>query len=125
AELLLGYRKKLANWRHSLAANKSIDLYPQRDERNQIDESKQAKKPTPRPKIRRLPYVFPPKKSSNSRPEKSMMCNEFVSAFGKPCETRHVIVAPGQPFTRWSISQRAIHSFRSEEGSAIRLDECD
>src|SRR2546430_12339346 len=54
-----------------------------------------------------------------------MVGDEFVSSLGNCCEARPVIVAPRQPFPRRSISQRAIHGFRSKAGFAIRLDECN
>src|SRR5215831_18036608 len=49
--------------------------------------------------------------------------DELVSSLGNRCETWHMIVAPGQPLPRRSISQRAIHGFGGKESFAIRLDE--
>src|SRR5262245_4346173 len=54
-----------------------------------------------------------------------MSRNEFVSGLGNSCEPRNVIVAPGQPFPRGAISQRAVDGFGGEEGFTIRLDECN
>src|SRR5213593_1628195 len=52
-----------------------------------------------------------------------MTCDELVSGFGNRCESRNVIVAPRQPFSRRSISQRAVDGFRSQKSFAVRLNE--
>src|SRR5215471_4540974 len=54
-----------------------------------------------------------------------MASDKFVSTLRNDCETRHMIVAPRQPFPRRLISQRAIHGFGSQEGFAIQFDEYD
>src|SRR6476646_6747511 len=52
-----------------------------------------------------------------------MMSDELVSDFGNGRESRNVIVAPRQPSSRRSISQRAIDGFRSKESLAVRLNQ--
>src|SRR5881409_405446 len=52
-----------------------------------------------------------------------MTCDELVSGFGNRCESRNVIVAPRQPFSRRSISQRAVDGFRSQKSFADRFPE--
>src|SRR6266849_841860 len=48
-----------------------------------------------------------------------MTRDEFVSDFGNRCESRNVIVAPRQPSSRRSISQRAIDSFRGKKSFTV------
>src|SRR5437870_13317391 len=52
-----------------------------------------------------------------------MTCDELVSGFGNRCESRNVIVAPRQPSSRRSISQRAVDGFRGQNSFAVRLNE--
>src|SRR5947209_16162090 len=52
-----------------------------------------------------------------------MTCDEVVSGFGNRCESRNVIVAPRQPSSRRSISQRAVDGFRGQKSFAVRLNE--
>src|SRR5438128_2420027 len=52
-----------------------------------------------------------------------MTSDEVVSSFGNRCESRNVIVAPRQPSSRRSISQRAVDGFRGKKGFAVRLNE--
>lgn len=52
-----------------------------------------------------------------------MTGDEFVNDFGNGRESRNVMVAPGQPTSRRSISRRAIDGFRGKERFAVRLNQ--
>src|SRR5260370_35956926 len=53
AELRAGGGKKFADRYNSVGPNKSVDLHPERDERDQKNQTESAQKPSPRDKISR------------------------------------------------------------------------
>ena len=52
-----------------------------------------------------------------------MTGDELVSDFGNGRESRNVIVAPCQPSSRRSISQRPVDGFRGQKSVAVRLNQ--
>src|SRR5436309_4610463 len=52
-----------------------------------------------------------------------MPSDELVTDFRNRRESRDVVVAPCEPSSRRSISQRAIDGFRGKKSFAVRLDE--
>ncbi|PYJ59040.1 MAG: hypothetical protein DME74_13225, partial [Verrucomicrobia bacterium] len=54
-----------------------------------------------------------------------MTSDELVSCFGNRRESRNVIVTPRQPFSRRSISQRAIDGFSGKKSFAVWLNQSD
>src|SRR6266566_961511 len=123
SKLCVNGRQELIHRRYPIAADQPIHLHPERHECDQINQAKRAQKPAPRPKVSWRPRVFSPEQPSYRRSEAAMTGDEFVSGFGNRRESRNVIVTPRQPFSRRSISQRAIDGFRGKKYFAIRLNQ--
>src|ERR1700730_349211 len=104
AKLSVSRRKKFAHWGNSVRADESVDLDPERNERDQENQTDRAKKPASRRKISRRANVIAPKKSRNRRCEPAIRSDDFVKAFRDRRETRNVVVIPGQPLFRRSTS---------------------
>src|SRR5947207_6114649 len=98
AQLSAGRRKKVAHWNDSIGADESVDLDPERDERDQKNQTDRAQEPSPRNKISRRANVIAPEHSRDRRRDLAVKRNNFVKAFRSRRETRNVIITPRQPF---------------------------
>src|SRR5712692_1233646 len=97
AQLGAGRRKKLADWSNSIRPDESVDLDPERNERDQKNQTDGAQKPAARCKIRRWTNVIAPEKSRDRRSKSAIERNNLVTTFRDRCETRNFFVTPGQP----------------------------
>src|SRR6266404_3619699 len=99
AKLRAGGGKKFADRYNSVGPNKSVDLHPERDERDQKNQTENAQKPSPRDKISRRANVVAPEKARDRRSEPAIKSDDSVKAFRNGRKTRNMIVTPGQPLS--------------------------
>src|SRR5213592_4383752 len=104
AKLGAGGGKKFADRYNSVGPNKSVDLHPERDERDQKNQTERAQKPSPRDKISRRANVIAPEKPRDRRSKPAIERNNFVKTFRDRRETTDMIVTPRQPRFRRSTS---------------------
>src|SRR5437763_5447114 len=97
AQLSAGRREKFADWRNSIRADESVDLDPERYERDQKNQTDRAQEPSPRDKISRRANVIAPEKSRDRRSKPAIERNNFVKTFRDRRETTNMIVTPRQP----------------------------
>src|SRR2546428_14046025 len=104
AKLSAGGGKELARWSNSIRPDESVDLDPERDERDQENQTERAQKPSPRDKISRRANVIAPEKPRDRRSKPAIERNNFVKTFRDRRETTNMIVTPRQPRFRRSTS---------------------
>src|SRR6266478_4144615 len=104
AQLGAGRREKFAHWSNSIRPDESVDLDPERDERDEKNQTDRAKKPGARPKIGWRANVIAPEKPRDHRSESAITRDNFVKAFRDRRKTRKMIVTPRRPLLGRSTS---------------------
>src|SRR5205823_10329172 len=99
AQPFAGELQMLAHRQDPLLSNQTIDLHPERNERDQVNHTEGANEEIAAHKVSRPPNFIGPEHARKERAYLPIARNQPIGRFGTEGETRDILVSPNQSAT--------------------------
>src|ERR1039458_1765216 len=114
---------KLRGGRDAVAADETIDLSPQGNEGDEVDDPEQTEKKPASEKVRWRLDLFAPEKTSEERKAGTVFGDETVETLGDRRDAGNVLVEPERPSLAGRDRQCAKDGLGSRVDVPVRVDE--